>query len=365
MKGEEFLSEDDAREHLEGLLVGIPDARAAEVMAQAVWVMPPWSSFTPYIRLMYQAATRRFGSDFDPGDRALSLGAHARASLADRRFPDAVNKCRRAVEEAESWTSPAIERACKALLVRALLLVGRSTEALEDIGDLGGFVKESDPTLLRAEGLLTLGLAMIIVGDITDADATFIQLEAACNVMDVEGMADWYRTMALAGRGHAAFRGSRPAEALEPLDAALDLVRENGAGREEADLVVMRSVCAFASGDESARDGLAGLPDLCADLEPVNGAVDLLVGAAADMGGRGTSAGLIEAWYGAVDERATAADAHGFVQSVVALAGILSCDDAIEESRRVIDSALDALGTAGGKGLTSMLMESRAALGLA
>lgn len=356
------LSESDARAHLDTLLEGVPASQAPEVMSHALWCMPPWSSYTPYIRLMFRVAGDRYGEGLNPSGRALALAAHGRSSLADRRYGHGISECEAALELAAAHGGPALKRACGTLALRAKLLAGRTAEALDGITYEKNVYCPDDPDVLGLETLLTVGIARLVQGEASSAMEALGAVEAATVTAELRDIAGWQRTMALAGLGHTLFRAFRPHEALKPLGEALSLARANQAPRETADLLVMRSVCGLASSSDSPLEGLEETATLVAGLPDANGAVDLFTGLPADLGGSGSLKEAAGALYESARERAVSMDAPGFLAAVLGIAGLLAVDDGREEALKMIRAAKETLSSAPSPEPLSMLQAAEVVL---
>ena len=343
---DEALSEEEALSHLDSLLENVPAPEAPGVMTQALWFMPPWSTFTPYLRLMFRRLGERFGEQTGPGNRALALCAHGRASIVDRRFVHAIAECEQALEEALEGGSHAMQRSCRALRERARLQAGRTAQALDAVEGWDPRYEPHDPTDLGFETLLTLGLVHMTTGELEAALESFDAVVGLSEGAEEGDLAEWHRAVALGGRGHALFRQSRPSEAVDPVEEALRLARQNHGTREAADLLVMRSVCSLASGEERAASDLDEVASLVSGFPGSNGAVDLYFGLPADLGGGKTTGEMAQVLFASAEERASSMDPHGFAIAILGMAGLLRCEGASDKALLVLEAAPRALESA-------------------
>lgn len=362
MDDDGILNEAQALAHLDSLLEDVSPSGAHEVLAQALWRMPPWSSFTPYIRLMFRVAGDRYGEGLDRSSRAMALAAHGRASMADRRYQHAIGECEAAMDSAAAGGGPALQRACRSLYLRAKLQAGRTTEALEGLARGENAFCSGDPMILGLDVLLSTGIAQLVRGDGPAALEAFSAVERATEACEEQDITCWLRTRALAGRGHALFRELRPAEAMGPLDDALALARANRAPRETADLLVMRSVCALASSADKALEGLEETASLVSGLRPTNGAVDLFTGVPADLGGAVSLREAAGDLYESARERAVSMDTPGFLVAILGLSGLLAVDGSQEEAIKMLHAAREALSSSKSPEFLSLLDAAEAVL---
>ncbi len=301
------------------LLAGVPEDRLPLVAAQAVWGMAPWSSRTTYVRAMAAWVAERFRDDLAPVPTALVTAACGRASLADRRFLEAIEECEAAVDQADRCGDGRVVFACRALLARALLQNGEVARGLQVLGDGTG---ADLPPALRSEVLLALGVADIVRGDLGRAVERF-----AAGALVPEGLgeapgttAQWHRVMAQAGKAHALVRQSRFADAVPLLEAALATARANDAHREVADLQVIRAACGLATGEWEPGRLTAALPSAGRAAGAASG-VDFVVGLPADLAGCNEASEAANRLEEAAAERLRVRDATGFLVAGIACAG--------------------------------------------
>lgn len=337
----DLLSRDEATALMGQLLAGVPGDRLPLVAAQAVWGMAPWSSRTPYVRAMAAWVAETFRDGLAPVPRALTVAACGRASLADRRFLEAIEEAEAAVEEAGRGGDDRVVRTCRALLGRALLQNGEVGRGFAVLGD----VTDADlPPALRPEVLLALGLADIIEGEPERAIERFWGAASAAEGLggDPGSTAQWHRAMARAGQSHALIRSSRFAEAIPVLEAASSVAQENDAHREVADLQVLRAVCRIAIGARESGRLTAALTSagLAAGAAP---GVDFLIGLPADLAGCASALEAAERLEVAAAERLRVRDSTAFLVTGIACAGFYAEAGDRDAATRVLDLARQAI----------------------
>lgn len=335
------MTRDEAMALMGRLLEGAPADRRPLVAAQAVWGMAPWSSRTPYVRAMaaWVAETFRDGLAFVP--RALTVAACGRASLADRRFLEAIEECEAAVDEAGRGGDERVVRTCRALLARALLQNGEVGRGLDTLAD----VTDADlPPALRPEVLLALGVAELVWGEADRAVERFSEAAVVAEVLggDPGSTAQWHQAMARAGQAHALIRLSRFEDAIPVLEAASSSAEANDAHREAADLRVLRAVCGLAIGARESGLWTAALAAAARAAGVAPGA-DFLVGLPADLAGCESAREAANRLEGAAAERLRVRDATGFLLSVLASAGFHAEAGDREAAARVLDLARQAV----------------------
>lgn len=356
------MTRDEAMTLMGRLLAGVPAGRLPLVAAQAVWGMGPWSSRTPYVRAMAAWVAGRFRDDLPAVPRALTLAACGRATLADRRFIEAIEECEAALDEAERGGDDRVVRACRALLARALLHNGEVARGLEVLGD----VTDADlPPALRPEVLLALGVADIVRGDPERAAARFAEAAGAAEGPggDSGSTAQWHRAMALAGQAHAVLRAFRFAEAIPFLEAAASFAQEDDAHREVADLQALRAVCALATGAPEPAKLSAALTAAFRAAGAAPGA-DFLMGFPADLAGSGSALEAANRLEEAATERLRVRDEAGFLIAVLGCALFLGEGSDRATAGRILAPALEAAGNLEWHRARGFLLVARAALEL-
>lgn len=356
------MTREDVTALMGRLLEGVPPASLPLVAAQAVWGMGPWSSRTPYVRAMAAWVAERFGDDLPAVPRALTLAACGRATLADRRFFDAIEECEAAVDEAGRGGDERVVRTCRALLARALLhngQVGRGFEALEGVTD------DDLPLALRPEVLLALGLADILLGEPDRAAERFSGAARVAEGLGTEpgSTAQWHRAMARAGQAHALIRSFRFADAIPPLDASSSVARENDAEREAADLEVLRAACSLATGEKPPRP-LSNVLDRASRLVGATPGIDFLFGLPADLAGCGSANEAATRLEEGAVERLRMRDEAGVLLAVLATAAFRVEVPDRAAANRILQAALEAATNLGWDGAVDTVARCRDALEL-